>query len=174
MADNKAQSFENHAQIVPMFHYVTLGILLLTFIGACVNLNQSWGDQRALLQRVAARHTDAGDDARGALRANVRAQGAGSCDSSRRAVASLRDDRQAARSDGSPSDRSSAFASRPTKSWSPWHSAPPIRTSRPRTSSRRSRTGDLMHIGSDSYALAACRSGAYIPMMASSRVTDNK
>ena len=45
MADNKAQSFENHAQIVPMFHYVTLGILLLTFIGACVNLTESWGDQ---------------------------------------------------------------------------------------------------------------------------------
>src|SRR6187455_1525756 len=45
MADNKVQSFENHAQIVPMFHYVTLGILLLTFIGACVNLYQSWGDQ---------------------------------------------------------------------------------------------------------------------------------
>ena len=45
MADNKVQSFENHAQIVPMFHYVTLGILLLTFIGACVNLYESWGDQ---------------------------------------------------------------------------------------------------------------------------------
>jgi len=45
MADNKVQSFENHAQIVPMFHYVTLGILLLTFIGACVNLTESWGDQ---------------------------------------------------------------------------------------------------------------------------------
>ena len=44
MADNKVQSFENHAQIVPMFHYVTLGILQLTFIGACVNLYQSWGD----------------------------------------------------------------------------------------------------------------------------------
>ena len=43
MAD-RVQSFENHAQIVPMFHYVTLGILLLTFIGACVNLDQSWGD----------------------------------------------------------------------------------------------------------------------------------
>jgi hypothetical protein len=43
MAD-KAQSYENHAQIVPMFHYVTLGILQLTFIGACVNLYQSWGD----------------------------------------------------------------------------------------------------------------------------------
>jgi hypothetical protein len=44
MADGKVQSYENHAQIVPMFHYVTLGILLLTFIGACVNLAQSWGD----------------------------------------------------------------------------------------------------------------------------------
>jgi hypothetical protein len=43
MAD-KVQTFENHAQIGPMFHYVTLGILQLTFIGACVNLYQSWGD----------------------------------------------------------------------------------------------------------------------------------
>ena len=43
MAD-KVQSYENHAQIVPMYHYVTLGILQLTFIGACVNLYQSWGD----------------------------------------------------------------------------------------------------------------------------------
>jgi len=43
MAD-KVQSYSNHAQIVPMFHYVTLGILQLTFIGACVNLYVSWGD----------------------------------------------------------------------------------------------------------------------------------
>jgi Family of unknown function (DUF6526) len=43
MAD-KVQSYTNHAQLVPMFHYVTLGILQLTFIGACVNLYQSWGD----------------------------------------------------------------------------------------------------------------------------------
>jgi uncharacterized protein DUF6526 len=43
MAD-KVQNFENHAQLVPMFHYVTLGIIQLTFIGACVNLYQSWGD----------------------------------------------------------------------------------------------------------------------------------
>ena len=43
MAD-KVQSYSNHAQIVPVFHYVTLGILQLTFIGACVNLYQSWGD----------------------------------------------------------------------------------------------------------------------------------
>jgi len=43
MAD-KVQSFENHTQLVPMFHYVTLGILQLTFIGACVNLYESWGN----------------------------------------------------------------------------------------------------------------------------------
>ena len=43
MAD-KAQSYENHAQLVPMYHYVTLGILQLTSIGACVNLYHSWGD----------------------------------------------------------------------------------------------------------------------------------
>jgi hypothetical protein len=40
----KVQSYQNHAQVVPMYHYVTLGILQLTFIGACVNLYQSWGD----------------------------------------------------------------------------------------------------------------------------------
>lgn len=43
MAD-KVQSYANHAQLVPMYHYVTFGILLATFIGACINLSQSWGD----------------------------------------------------------------------------------------------------------------------------------
>jgi Family of unknown function (DUF6526) len=43
MAEN-VQSYANHGRIVPMFHYVTLGILQLTFIGACVNLYLSWGD----------------------------------------------------------------------------------------------------------------------------------
>ena len=43
MAD-QAQSYANHGRIVPMFHYVTLGILQLTFIGSCVNLYISWGD----------------------------------------------------------------------------------------------------------------------------------
>ena len=47
MAEN-AQSYANHGRIVPMFHYVTLGILQLTFIGACVNLYQSWGDHARL------------------------------------------------------------------------------------------------------------------------------
>ena len=40
----QAQSYANHGRIVPMYHYVTLGILQLTFIGACVNLYLSWGD----------------------------------------------------------------------------------------------------------------------------------
>jgi hypothetical protein len=47
MAD-KEQSYSNHAQIVPMYHYVTMGLLQLTFIGACVNLYQSLGDHQRL------------------------------------------------------------------------------------------------------------------------------
>jgi hypothetical protein len=47
MAD-KAQTFENHAQIVPAFHLVTFPLLLVTFIGACVNLYQSLGDSSRL------------------------------------------------------------------------------------------------------------------------------
>ena len=43
MAD-KVQNYANHGRIVPMYHYVTMGILQLTFIGSCVNLYQSWGD----------------------------------------------------------------------------------------------------------------------------------
>jgi Family of unknown function (DUF6526) len=43
MAD-KEQSYANHGRIIPMYHYVTLGILQLTFIGSCVNLYLSWGD----------------------------------------------------------------------------------------------------------------------------------
>jgi hypothetical protein len=47
MAD-KVQGYSNHTQIVPMYHYVILGLLQLTFIGACVNLYQSWGDHTRL------------------------------------------------------------------------------------------------------------------------------
>jgi hypothetical protein len=31
-----------------MYHYVTAGLIQLTFIGACVNLYQSWGDHSRL------------------------------------------------------------------------------------------------------------------------------
>lgn len=42
MADT--QSYTNHAQIVPFYHRVLTGVLLLTLIGAFVNLSKSWGD----------------------------------------------------------------------------------------------------------------------------------
>ena len=38
------QNYANHRQFVPMFHFVLFGILLLTLIGAGVNLYESWGD----------------------------------------------------------------------------------------------------------------------------------
>jgi hypothetical protein len=38
------QSYENHVQLVTAYHKVTLPLLLLTFIGAGVNLYLSWGD----------------------------------------------------------------------------------------------------------------------------------
>jgi hypothetical protein len=43
MAD-KAQSYASHTQLVPMYHFVTFGLLVVTFIGACVNLYRSIGD----------------------------------------------------------------------------------------------------------------------------------
>jgi hypothetical protein len=43
MADTQ-QSYKNHAQIVPMYHRVLFGLLLLTLIGSVVNLTKSWGD----------------------------------------------------------------------------------------------------------------------------------
>ena len=47
MAD-KIQTYANHTQIVPMFHMVTFPLLLVTFIGACVNLYESIGDSSRL------------------------------------------------------------------------------------------------------------------------------
>jgi hypothetical protein len=44
----KPQSYANHAQVVPMYHYVTFGLLLATFIGSCVNLYESIGDSSRL------------------------------------------------------------------------------------------------------------------------------
>lgn len=42
MADE--QSYKNHAQIVPLYHRVLTGLLLLILIGSVVNLTKSWGD----------------------------------------------------------------------------------------------------------------------------------
>jgi Family of unknown function (DUF6526) len=42
------QNYTNHTQIVPAFHRVLLPVLLLTFVGACVNLYQSVGNRERL------------------------------------------------------------------------------------------------------------------------------
>jgi hypothetical protein len=38
------QNYGNHVRFVPLFHGVLFGILVLTLIGSCVNLYESWGD----------------------------------------------------------------------------------------------------------------------------------
>ena len=42
------QNYKNHARYDPPYHFGLHGILLLTFIGAGVNLYQSWGDHQRL------------------------------------------------------------------------------------------------------------------------------
>lgn len=37
----QTQNFKNHAQLVPLYHFVTLPLLLLIFIGSIVNLANS-------------------------------------------------------------------------------------------------------------------------------------
>ena len=44
MADRTQQSYQNHGQIVPLYHRVLFGLLLLILIGSVVNLTKSWGD----------------------------------------------------------------------------------------------------------------------------------
>jgi hypothetical protein len=48
MPDRASQDYANHRQLVPMFHGVLFGLLVLTLIGACVNLYQSLGDHQRL------------------------------------------------------------------------------------------------------------------------------
>ena len=42
------QNYANHRRNVPLFHFVLLPVLLLTIIGAGVNLYESWGDHQRL------------------------------------------------------------------------------------------------------------------------------
>jgi hypothetical protein len=44
----ETQSYAKHTQIVPAFHQVLLPLLLLTLIGSCVNLYQSFGNHDRL------------------------------------------------------------------------------------------------------------------------------
>ena len=38
-----SQNYANHRRFVPLFHYVLSALILLTFIGSCVNLYKSCG-----------------------------------------------------------------------------------------------------------------------------------
>ncbi len=42
------QTYSNHRQFVPLFHYVLAPILFLTLIGSIVNLTESWHDHTRL------------------------------------------------------------------------------------------------------------------------------
>ena len=44
----ETQTYANHRQFVPLFHAVLFGILVLTLIGSCVNLYESWGNHDRL------------------------------------------------------------------------------------------------------------------------------
>ena len=44
----ETQTYSNHGRIVPLYHYVTFGIIVLTFIGSLVNLYHSLGDHQRL------------------------------------------------------------------------------------------------------------------------------
>jgi hypothetical protein len=48
MTNTDTQTYATHRQFVPPFHFVLLPLLLLTFIGSCVNLYQSIGDHQRL------------------------------------------------------------------------------------------------------------------------------
>lgn len=43
-----SQNYSNHRQFVPLFHGLLFFVLVLTLIGACVNLYQSAGDHERL------------------------------------------------------------------------------------------------------------------------------
>lgn len=40
----KTQNYSNHARIVPMYHGALMLMILLSLIGASINLAKSWGD----------------------------------------------------------------------------------------------------------------------------------
>lgn len=48
MTEQQRQSYTSHRQIVPLYHGVLLGLLLLTLIGAGVNLFESLGNSERL------------------------------------------------------------------------------------------------------------------------------
>ena len=48
MASEQTQNYSNHARFVPGFHIVLFGLIVLGFIGSCVNLYLSCGDHQRI------------------------------------------------------------------------------------------------------------------------------
>lgn len=48
MADSSPQSYASHRRFVPGYHVALASLVLVTFIGSCVNLYQSIGDHQRL------------------------------------------------------------------------------------------------------------------------------
>jgi hypothetical protein len=44
----ETQNYKNHARLVPMYHFVLFGLLVLTLVGSLVNLWHSFGDHQRL------------------------------------------------------------------------------------------------------------------------------
>jgi len=44
----KQQAYANHRRYVPMYHGVLFFLLVVTFIGSCVNLSMSFGDHQRI------------------------------------------------------------------------------------------------------------------------------
>ena len=42
------QNYANHVRLDPVYHRILFPILLLTFIGSCVNFAESWGDHQRI------------------------------------------------------------------------------------------------------------------------------
>jgi len=48
MADTNPQSYANHRQLVPLFHGVLFGLLVVTLIGSAVNVYESIGNSERI------------------------------------------------------------------------------------------------------------------------------
>ncbi len=48
MATEQTQNYSNHARLVPAYHFVLTGLILLGLIGSCVNLYMSIGDHQRI------------------------------------------------------------------------------------------------------------------------------
>jgi hypothetical protein len=44
----EAQNYKNHHQYVPGFHFILFGVLVLTLVGAIINLVKCWGNHQTL------------------------------------------------------------------------------------------------------------------------------